>query len=168
MTALKRLRSIPLVWLAAGLALACGRESPPIVTGRPPSAVPGGLVRTSELVAGPAQPRGALPNPYEGQANALADGERYYGWFNCNGCHGGAGGGGIGPPLADSDWIYGGDPGQIFQTIVQGRPNGMPSFGGQIPDDQVWKIVAYVSSLSGEAGAGGATADRSGGGKEKR
>lgn len=151
----RRLRAL----IAAGLALACGGESPPIVTGRPPSAVGGNFVRTSELVAGTSRVQPAVRNPYEGQANALVDGKQYYGWFNCTGCHGGAGGGGIGPPLADNDWIYGGEPGNIFQTIVQGRPNGMPSYGGQIPDDQVWKIVAYVTSLSGEAGAGEASAD---------
>jgi len=33
---------------------------------------------------------------------------------------------------------------------VQGRPNGMPAFGGRIPDDQLWQLVAYVRSLSGQ------------------
>lgn len=153
MRTLPRRGLLPLACVAAGWALACGKESPPIATGSPPAAIEGGIVRTSELVAGPKRAAFKVRNPYEGQANALADGKRYYGWFNCTGCHGGAGGGGIGPPLADNDWIYGGDPGNIFQTIVQGRPNGMPSFGGQIPDDQIWKIVAYVSSLAAESGA---------------
>ena len=26
----------------------------------------------------------------------------------------------------------------------------MPSFGGRIPDDQVWQLVAYVRSMSGQ------------------
>ncbi len=158
----------PALACIAALALACGSESPPIATGGPPSAIDGGFVRTSELVAGPKRPDFEVRNPYQGQANALAEGKRYYGWFNCAGCHGGAGGGGIGPPLADNDWIYGGQPGNIFQAIVQGRPNGMPSFGGQIPDDQVWKIVAYVSSLSGEAGTQGATAGEDSGDEGNR
>jgi cytochrome c oxidase cbb3-type subunit III len=118
-------------------------------------------VRTSELVAGGRTDHGSLRNPYEGQKNVLAEGERFYGWFNCAGCHGGAGGGGIGPPLVDKDWIYGGDPGHIFLSIVQGRPNGMPSFGGQIPDDQVWKIVAWVSSLSERASSQSGTTEGS-------
>lgn len=149
-----------------GLALACNEGSPPVVTGSPPDGVGPGMVRTSELVAGPHLQEVPLRNPYEGNANAEADGRRYYGWFNCAGCHGGAGGGGIAPPLADTDWIYGGEPANIFQSIVQGRPNGMPSFGGQIPDDQIWKIVVHVRSLSeaarkatgkenGEEGGGG-------------
>jgi cytochrome c oxidase cbb3-type subunit III len=133
------------------LALGCKGQAPPLVTGRPPQGVGPALVRTSELVAGGRPLEAGLHNPYEGQRNVLADGKRYYGWFNCAGCHGGAGGGGIGPPLADDDWIYGGEPANIFLTIVQGRPNGMPSYGGQIPDDQVWKIVTFVRSLSEHA-----------------
>ena len=29
----------------------------------------------------------------------------------------------------DAEWIYGSHPEQIYSDIVQGRPNGMPSFG---------------------------------------
>jgi cytochrome c oxidase cbb3-type subunit III len=60
------------------------------------------------------------------------------------------GGGGIGPPLMDAGWRYGGDPASIFASIMQGRPQGMPSFGGHIPEDQAWQIVAYVRSMSGQ------------------
>jgi cytochrome c oxidase cbb3-type subunit 3 len=49
----------------------------------------------------------------------------------------------------DAKWIYGSDPENIFETIVQGRPNGMPAFGNKIVSDQVWQIVAYVRSMSG-------------------
>ena len=57
----------------------------------------------------------------------------------------------MGPPLIDDKWIYGSDPDQIFATIMQGRPNGMPSFRGKIPDYQVWQLAAYVRSLGGLA-----------------
>jgi cytochrome c oxidase cbb3-type subunit 3 len=50
----------------------------------------------------------------------------------------------------DDEWIYGGRPEQVFATIVEGRPNGMPSFRGKIPDHQVWQLSAYVRSLSGQ------------------
>ena len=56
----------------------------------------------------------------------------------------------IGPPLIKKDWIYGGEPANIFDTIVKGRPNGMPSWGGRIPEYQIWQIVAYVRSMNGE------------------
>ena len=35
----------------------------------------------------------------------------------------------------------------IAQTIREGRPNGMPSFRGKVPDDQIWQIAAYVRSM---------------------
>jgi mono/diheme cytochrome c family protein len=64
--------------------------------------------------------------------------------------------------------IYGGEPANIFLSIVQGRPNGMPAYPGQIPDDQVWRIVAFVSSLAGTAGPEGATAEQKEGRKTPR
>ena len=66
---------------------------------------------------------------------------------NCNGCHA-AGGGAMGPALMDETWIYGSGPQNIYATIMEGRPNGMPSFRGRIPDEQAWQIVAYVRSLA--------------------
>jgi cytochrome c oxidase cbb3-type subunit 3 len=50
----------------------------------------------------------------------------------------------------DDKWVYGAEPDTVFETIVKGRPNGMPSFAGKIPDAQVWQIVAYVRSMSGQ------------------
>lgn len=87
-------------------------------------------------------------SPYDDNAFAVAQGKRLYTWYNCNGCHA-AGGGGMGPPLMDNEWRYGSDPASIFNTIMKGRPEGMPSFGGHIPEDQVWQLVAYVRSMSG-------------------
>src|SRR5215212_1841928 len=67
-------------------------------------------------------------SPYEENAYAVNQGKRLYRWYNCSGCHAN-GGGGIGPPLTDSEWRYGSDPASIYTTIMQGRPEGMPSFG---------------------------------------
>jgi cytochrome c oxidase cbb3-type subunit 3 len=80
----------------------------------------------------------------------MSDGQSLYEYFNCVGCHA-HGGGGIGPPLLDNKWFYGSEPGQVYMSIVQGRPNGMPSFRGRIPDYQVWELVAFVRSMSGQA-----------------
>jgi cytochrome c oxidase cbb3-type subunit 3 len=49
----------------------------------------------------------------------------------------------------DSRWSYGGKIENIVATIREGRPNGMPSFRGKIPDNQIWQIAAFVRSLSG-------------------
>ncbi|MCU1228812.1 MAG: cytochrome [Acidobacteria bacterium] len=104
--------------------------------------------RLVTLVPGPYTPDVRVRNPYEHNAFAISEGKRLFSWYNCVGCHAN-GGGGMGPPLMDERWIYGSDPENIFATIVEGRPNGMPSFRGKIPEYQVWQIVAFVQSLSG-------------------
>jgi cytochrome c oxidase cbb3-type subunit 3 len=93
-------------------------------------------------------PEPPTPSIYEESAYSVSEGQRLFDQYNCSGCHAN-GGGGIGPPLMDNNWIYGSQPQNIFTTIVQGRPNGMPSFRNRIPEYQVWELVAYVRSLSG-------------------
>lgn len=106
-------------------------------------------VRLSRLVPGPTNPGPAASNPYEANAYDLSQGQQLFSAYNCVGCHA-HGGGGMGPPLMDATWIYGSKPAQIHDSIVEGRPNGMPSFRGLIPDYQIWQLVAYVRSLSGQ------------------
>ena len=89
-----------------------------------------------------------VPNVYEENAYAVSEGKRLYENFNCVGCHS-HGGGGMGPPLMDNQWIYGGEPANIFATIMEGRPNGMPTWRGRIPEKQAWQLVAYIRSMSG-------------------
>ena len=94
---------------------------------------------------------------FAGDAEAIAAGKQLFMAMNCVGCHAN-GGGGMGPPLMDNVWIYGGAPGQIFSTIREGRPNGMPSFRGALPDEQIWQVAAFVRSLSeGNAPPGDST-----------
>ena len=45
------------------------------------------------------------------------------------------------------EWIYGGEPANLFDTIVKGRPNGMPAWAGRIPEYQIWQIIAYLRTL---------------------
>jgi cytochrome c oxidase cbb3-type subunit 3 len=90
-----------------------------------------------------------IQNDYEDNAYAVSEGKRLFDWYNCSGCHA-HGGGGSGPALMDDRWIYGGESAQIYRTIVEGRPNGMPSFRGKIPENQLWQIVAFVRSLNGK------------------
>jgi cytochrome c oxidase cbb3-type subunit 3 len=107
-------------------------------------------VRLTTLQPGQSLPARSGHGPYDENAWAISEGERLYSQYNCAGCHF-HGGGGIGPPLMDAKWIYGSDPQNIYDTIVEGRPNGMPSYGGHVPDDQIWKIEAYVRTMSGLA-----------------
>ena len=114
----------------------------------PVAGSPAEVVRQSPLQPGPAITRVQFRNDYDGNAFALTQGQRLFGWYNCAGCHAN-GGGGSGPALMDEEWIYGSDPANIYQTIMQGRPGGMPYFAGRIPDSQAWQIVAYVRTLAG-------------------
>jgi cytochrome c oxidase cbb3-type subunit 3 len=117
----------------------------------PPSATSGNNVTMSELQPGPAVVETQLRDPYEDNAYAVSRGKELFDQMNCSGCHS-HGGGGIGPALTDDEWIYGSDPQNIFSTIVEGRPNGMPSFRGKLPNYQVWQLVSYVRALGGLQG----------------
>ena len=137
--------------LALGIAVltaACEREE------RDTQSVPEEETTISSVALSPLQPGEASAPPggehrsVEQNAFNLSQGKQLYTWFNCNGCHA-HGGGDIGPALMDDKWIYGSQPDQIFATIVEGRPNGMPAFHGKLPDYQVWQLAAYVRSLSG-------------------
>jgi cytochrome c oxidase cbb3-type subunit 3 len=134
--------------LVALAFLGCKREERNF-QGIPQSASTGiPAVRETDLQAGPATRKRPAHSPYEENAYGVSQGKTLYNQYNCSGCHF-QGGGGIGPPLMDADWIYGSRPENIFETISEGRPNGMPAFGGKIVTDQIWQIVAYVRSMSG-------------------
>jgi cytochrome c oxidase cbb3-type subunit 3 len=72
---------------------------------------------------------------------------------NCSACHGSDARGGEGyPNLTDDDWLYGGAPEMIVQTITHGRNGMMPPLGGAIGGEPGIKQVAqYVLSLSGRS-----------------
>lgn len=89
----------------------------------------------------------ARENPYGQEQVVLSEGRRLFESYNCAGCHGDHAGGGMGPSLRDQDWIYGGSSAQIFNSIAEGRAHGMPAWGTKLPEDQIWKLVAYIKSL---------------------
>ena len=107
-------------------------------------------LQVTSVQAGGTSPPAKAPPGYDENAYALSQGQQLFTDFNCVGCHA-YGGGDIGPALLDDKWIYGSAPPQIYASIVEGRPNGMPAYGPRIQRNQVWEIVAYVRSLSGLA-----------------
>ena len=107
-------------------------------------------VRVTSLQPGGPQPQAEVQSPYQKNAWGMGEGKRLYAAYNCAPCHGVNGGGAIGPALIDDKWIYGAGADQIYATISQGRPNGMPSFGGHITTQQIWQLVAYVESMAGQ------------------
>ncbi len=154
MTAGRAIAALAIVLLAAcrreqrsfsDIAAAARRQEPPPLSSNRPGAPP---PKDPSAAGPPILPRGRAGTV---NAYAISQGQLLYQQFNCAGCHALAGGGSIGPPLMDATWIYGGDPEDVYRSIVEGRPNGMPAFGGKIPEALVWQLVAYVRSLSGQA-----------------
>ena len=143
--------SLLVVAAAASIAGSGCRSEASAAQGRKPVPLPasGGRVVAN-------QPLGPLPgvgdiapvaNPLGSDATVLEEGRKLFVQFNCAGCHGGRAGGGMGPSLRDSDWRYGSSPDRIFNSIAQGRGQGMPSWGARLPEQQIWLLTAYVSSL---------------------
>ncbi|MEO6407296.1 MAG: cytochrome-c oxidase, cbb3-type subunit III [Burkholderiaceae bacterium] len=86
------------------------------------------------------------------QPQAMAIGERLFA-NNCAACHGSDARGSKGfPNLTDTDWLWGGSPEQIAETITKGRSGSMPPMAAAVgtPDD-VRNVANYVLSLSGAA-----------------
>jgi cytochrome c oxidase cbb3-type subunit 3 len=160
------------VWLT-GIACviassACNSNSPPANQAdstQPASSSPSDSVTSHLLIAGDSLrliehpenlPAGfplqikpvQISNPYEGDKRAVATGGQLFVGYNCLDCHGADGSGAMGPSFQDGRWHFGGSPGEVFESIYQGRPDGMPSWGGRISNDQIWMLTAYVRSLS--------------------
>lgn len=71
---------------------------------------------------------------------------------NCTNCHGSDARGAPGfPNLTDGDWLYGGDPQSLVQSITQGREGVMPALGTALGPQGVEEVAAYVESLSGRS-----------------
>jgi cytochrome c oxidase cbb3-type subunit 3 len=81
---------------------------------------------------------------------AMGIGERLF-MNNCAQCHGSDARGSTGfPNLTDGDWLHGGTPDKIIETITKGRIGTMPPMAAAVgtPDD-VKNVAHYVLSLSG-------------------
>ena len=90
------------------------------------------------------------PEQISKDPQAMAIGERLF-MNNCSQCHGSDARGSKGfPNLTDGDWLYGGDPAVIQETLTKGRIGMMPPMAAAVgtPDD-VRNVAQYVLSLSG-------------------
>jgi cytochrome c oxidase cbb3-type subunit III len=93
----------------------------------------------------------ALPaDKLAAEPQAMAIGERLF-INNCATCHGSDARGSKGfPNLADSDWLHGGTPEKIEETITEGRQGMMPPMAAAIGGPQeIHEVAQYVLSLSG-------------------
>ena len=109
-------------------------------------------------------PKGQIKNPYnDTQADIVADGEKKFLSYSCNGCHGGGGGGGMCPPLTNDVWVYDGDDDTLFRLVTLGSDElqkagysrhgsenvvgPMPPFGTLIKSsDDLFRILTFVRS----------------------
>ncbi|MGP1628465.1 MAG: cytochrome-c oxidase, cbb3-type subunit III [Giesbergeria sp.] len=90
------------------------------------------------------------PEQLAGDAPAMAIGERLF-MNNCAQCHGSDAHGSKGfPNLTDADWLHGGSPEKISETLHGGRVGVMPPMAAAVgtPED-VRNVAHYVLSLSG-------------------
>lgn len=73
---------------------------------------------------------------------------------NCAACHGSGAAGvmGLYPSLVDDDWLWGGKPEQITETLMEGRMGFMPAFSETFNKEQQTDVASYVLSLSGVEG----------------
>jgi cytochrome c oxidase cbb3-type subunit 3 len=140
MTRAHRLSAVAIALGASLVACSKDRPAPPGLGGRPAVIRPVGPVPGAPESPPP-------PNPFADDRAALVEGRRLFVAYNCAGCHGDHGGGGMGPSLRDPDWIYGGHGADIFDSITEGRAHGMPAWGVRLPEQQIWKLAAYVQSL---------------------
>lgn len=148
----------PAVGLAVALALAlAGCDRSDVQGGSTAAARPARIpaetsLRAIPLGAPPGEPVSVaadIGNPFEGNAQAIQEGKTLFAAMNCVYCHGAQAAGLMGPSLNDTGWRYGGTPGEIYNSIHDGRPKGMPAWGARLPPDQIWKLVAYIESLGG-------------------
>ena len=103
-----------------------------------------------------------IANPYANDMSAIKEGHELFVNMNCAGCHGYDLKGGMGPSLVDTYWRYGGSPADIYKSIFEGRPQGMPAWGRSIPSVEIWKVVAYIQAKGGTFSPGLADRGRQG------
>lgn len=85
-------------------------------------------------------------------ATAMGIASRLY-LNNCAQCHGSDGRGSKGfPNLTDTDWLWGGTPDKIQESIVLGRNGNMPALAAAVGNaDDIRNVSEYVLSLSGKS-----------------
>jgi len=101
--------------------------------------------------------RASLPqtNPYRGEVAAIAEGKQVFDTI-CAACHRPDASGLIGPSLVDPYWKYGHGDAELYTTVADGRPGGMPPWAAALGSEKIWKSLAYMETLprSDEPGVG--------------
>jgi putative heme-binding domain-containing protein len=91
-------------------------------------------------------------NPLQGNATAIRQGQNIY-RGRCAVCHGIDAKGFRGSDLTTGDWVHGGTDAQIFKTIRSGVPGTEMPGHGNMSEDEIWMVLAYLRTLSSPGGA---------------
>ena len=83
---------------------------------------------------------------YSGDSEAIKEGKDIF-ISTCAPCHKADATGGIGPNLTMAELKYGVTHKDIYESIANGRPNGMPPFLQQVGSDKISKVIAFLESL---------------------
>jgi mono/diheme cytochrome c family protein len=80
----------------------------------------------------------------------IAEGRTFFNLRCAGRCHGVDGQDGFdGPILVGKAYL---DPTFVYVTLITGRPgSAMPSWKGRLTDDELWRVIAFVSSLGDQA-----------------
>jgi mono/diheme cytochrome c family protein len=168
--------SFLILGFAGGVALATDEAQPPASEGAPAAEAP---APSGGAAAGGGTPletarqaeKGSLKTPYPDFASVADEGHKKFMAAGCNGCHGGTGGGGMGPPLTNQVWVYGKDSDTLFRLIALGSDElqkegyqrkgsenvvgPMPPMGGIVKsNDDLWKIIAWIRSVNPSSAEG--------------
>ncbi len=135
--------------LAALVPAACKVDTKTLRADRSTDSAAVVIARTGEriLPGGLVPPQRTVVPAFSATKTSAAEGAKLFTGMNCDGCHGGGAVGAVGPSLTDGRWRYGGSDADIFRSIAEGRPRGMPAFGGVLQPEMIWRLVAYIKSL---------------------
>src|SRR5947209_8029247 len=84
---------------------------------------------------GKADPRAST---YQSNVFQVSEGGRMFRWNGCDGCHGETASGAAN--LTDRLWVHGGSLAEIYASIADGRPSGMPAYGARIASERIWQL----------------------------
>ncbi len=147
-----------------------GQDAKPDDAAAAPAAGGGTPQQTAEKAE-----KGSLKNPHTDPKSVAEEGKKIYMAAGCNGCHGGTGGGGMGPPLTNPIWVYGSDDDTLFRLVALGSDGltkqgysrkGSENVVGPMPaqgtivksDDDLWKIIAWIRTINPSSGGGSSAA----------
>ena len=131
----ERVTTLTVSVLSCVLLAACERQR--AAPAQHADSAPPAIRYEAHLAAGDLAPvGGALQNPHAGDPAAAQSGRQLFTAMNCDGCHGGAGAGWVGPRLSDGRWRYGGADDEIFNSIYYA-----------LGAEGVWALVTYIKSL---------------------